>query len=100
MRGRYRRRYADDDSSDGYHVGGGVSSRDKDRERDGKDKGRGTGLAAAVASVTAAAKAVEEELRAQLEAKDQALRREFCGGLWWQVYILRSNSSYRCLFIS
>ncbi|CAB1120640.1 unnamed protein product [Ectocarpus sp. CCAP 1310/34] len=56
---RYRKRHESED--DGKGGGGG----DDDRQ----------GELTAVGAVTAAAKAVEEELRAQLEAKDQALRR-------------------------
>lgn len=49
-----------------------MPSRDADGQRRGRD--RATELTA-VAAVTAAAKAVEEELRVQLAAKDEALRR-------------------------
>lgn len=61
---RYRKRHADEDGDENK---AGVASRDGVREGDGR------GLTA-VAAVTAAAKAVEEELRGQLEARDQALR--------------------------
>ena len=48
-----------------------MSSRDGN---EGRQEGDGATEFTAVAAVTAAAKAVEEELRGQLEAKDQALR--------------------------
>lgn len=61
---RYRKRHADEDGNENK---AGVASRDGVREEDG-------GGLTAVAAVTAAAKVVEEELRGQLEARDQALR--------------------------
>lgn len=61
---RYRKRHADEDADENK---AGVAPRDGVHEGDG-------GEFTAVAAVTAAAKAVEEELRGQLEARDQALR--------------------------
>ncbi|CAM9784123.1 unnamed protein product [Ectocarpus sp. 4 AP-2014] len=73
---RYRKRHESED--DGKGGGGGGDDRQGDESsRDGsgrRERSCSTELTA-VAAVTAAAKAVEEELRAQLEAKDQALRR-------------------------
>ncbi|CAM9670378.1 unnamed protein product [Ectocarpus sp. 6 AP-2014] len=73
---RYRKRH--ESEYDGKGDGGGGDDRQGgDSSRDGsgrRERSCSTELTA-VAAVTAAAKAVEEELRAQLEAKDQALRR-------------------------
>lgn len=69
---RYRKRHEAEEDGNG---GGGDQRQgegDGNKERRGRD--HATELTA-VAAVTAAARAVEEELRAQLEAKDQALRR-------------------------
>ncbi|CAM9974583.1 unnamed protein product, partial [Ectocarpus sp. 12 AP-2014] len=73
---RDRKRHESEDDGKGGGGGhddlqGGESSRDGSGRR---ERSRSAELTA-VAAVTAAAKAVEEELRAQLEAKDQALRR-------------------------
>ena len=76
---RYRKRHEAEEGGNGGGGGGvdqrhgerGAPARDGDGERRGKDCA--TELTA-VAAVTAAAKAVEAELRAQLEAKDEALR--------------------------
>ncbi|CAM9980785.1 unnamed protein product [Ectocarpus sp. 12 AP-2014] len=73
---RYRKRHESEDDGKGGGGGhddlqGGESSRDGSGRR---ERSRSAELTA-VAAVTTAAKAVEEELRAQLEAKDQALRR-------------------------
>eukprot|EP00903_Cladosiphon_okamuranus_P006766 g6598.t1 len=75
---RYRKRHEAEEGGNGgsgggdqRHGEGGAPSRDGDSEPRWRDTAREL---TAVAAVTAAARAVEEELRAQLEAKDQALR--------------------------
>ncbi|CBJ29266.1 Hypothetical leucine rich repeat protein [Ectocarpus siliculosus] len=72
---RYRKRHESEDDGKG-DGGGGDDRQGGESSRDGsgrRQRSCSTELTA-VAAVTAAAKAVEEELRAQLEAKDQALR--------------------------
>lgn len=113
---RYRKRHEAEEDRDGGGDGdgncGGDGGGDRRRGEGGvppRGGGRGerrrrdcaTELTA-VAAVTAAAKAVEEELRAQLEAKDQALRRVFLlpffspqGGYVWKIRL--RSVRVRCL---
>ena len=69
---RYRKRHADDDQDGDAKQHGDALSGGKGRD------GRSDGLTA-VAAVTAAAEAVEEELRGQLQAKEEALRQGRAG---------------------
>lgn len=77
-RRRYRKRHeAEEDggrSGDGDQRGGETDASSRN-DKGGRQEGDCQTDFTAVAAVTAAAKAVEEELRGQLEAKDQALRR-------------------------
>ena len=64
---RYRKRHADEGQDGDAKQHGGAKSGGRGRDE------RSSGLTA-VAAVTAAAEAVEEELRGQLQAKEEALR--------------------------